>query len=403
MSAVAERNHSLDALRASALLAGVVLHAALAYLPGGAPAWAVVDRNTHVGFAIFVLVVHSFRLEVFFLLAGFFGRLLYLRRGGPAFWQNRLKRILLPFVLGWMLVFPLLAFCWIWASMQAARAAIGPALATGYGHALRELTRFVIGEKGAAFPLTHLWFLYYLLLVYAVFLGARWLLARQDGIRERWCRVADAVGRWVFGSAWGLPLAAGATGLVLLTMREWGVDTPDKTFLPHVPALLLYSLVFALGWQLHRQTELLESLCRRWHWHTGAAGAATLLALVVSGGIRANPSPVLWPLFQFAYALMMWSCIFASVGLFLRWRQTESALWRYLADSSYWVYVIHLPIVVALQVALSRTDWSAGLKFVTVTAVATLVALATYHLLVRSTPVGVLLNGRRVPLRLAWR
>lgn len=405
VQAAPARNHALDALRASALLLGVALHAALAYLPGGAPAWAVVDSSTHPGFTVFVLVVHSFRLPVFFMLAGFFGRLLYLRRGGAAFWHNRLTRILVPFVLGWLLVFPLLAFGWVWAAMKAAPAAIGPALAIGYGNALQRLAQLLTGAEGEAFPLTHLWFLYYLLLVYAAFLGARWLVARHAGLRTRWVRVADALGRLVFGSAWGLPVAAGVTGLVLLKMREWGVDTPDKAFQPHGPALLLYVFVFALGWQLHRQAELLERLRRRWGLHVGCALVAMLITLVVGSGIapNANPSPALWPAFQFAYALMMWSWVLASLGLFLRWRQTESALWRYLADSSYWIYVVHLPIVVALQVALSRLELAAGLKFAIVLAIATLVSLGTYHLLVRSTPVGVLLNGRRVPFGLRLR
>jgi glucans biosynthesis protein C len=83
------RYHSLDALRASALLLGVLPHAALAYMPGDGIGWAVQDRNTNVLFGIFVLVVHSFRLEVFFLLAGFFGRLVYGRLGGAGFVRNR--------------------------------------------------------------------------------------------------------------------------------------------------------------------------------------------------------------------------------------------------------------------------------------------------------------------------
>ena len=36
---------------------------------------------------------------------------------------------------------------------------------------------------------------------------------------------------------------------------------------------------------------------------------------------------------------------------------------RYIADSSYWIYVIHLPIIILLQAWLSRHDWPALVKF----------------------------------------
>src|SRR5512135_1326317 len=110
------RFHSLDALRAVALLLGIVLHAALAYLPGQGIGWAIQDRSTHLVFSVSIIIVHSFRLGVFFLLAGFFAHLLYERRGFWGFVRNRVVRVLIPFIVGWFLVFPGLAFAWVWGS-----------------------------------------------------------------------------------------------------------------------------------------------------------------------------------------------------------------------------------------------------------------------------------------------
>lgn len=401
MNSAAERYHSLDALRASALLLGVLLHAALAYVPGPDFGWAVRDASTNIGFGIFVLVVHSFRLEVFFLLAGFFARLMYLRLDAGAFARNRLRRILVPFVLGWLLVFPLLAFGWIWAQMGTEPAAIVPALQTGYAQTLRNLGQlFGPSDVDSGFSLTHLWFLYYLLLVYAVFLTVRGVLARFD-VAANWLRGrADAAVRMLFGRVWGLPLLAVATGFVLCGMQRWGVDTPDKTFRLHGAALALYGGVFALGWLLHRQTELLMSVRRHWRAYLMIAIVAVLPVLALVGQESPTAAPALRVGYQFAYALLMWAGILACLAVFLRFRERESALWRYLADSSYWVYIVHLPLVVALQVALSRVSLGAGAKFGLAVLGATTISLVTYHLLVRSTPVGLLLNGRRVPFSL---
>jgi glucans biosynthesis protein C len=393
------RYHSLDALRASALLLGVLLHAALAYLPGDGIGWAVQDRNTNVLFGIFVLVVHSFRLEVFFLLAGFFGRLVHARLGEAGFVRNRLQRILAPFAAGWLLVYPLLAFSWIWGSMQGDPAGIRSALAAGYGYAAQQLGGLVGAGTGTpGFPLSHLWFLYYLLLVYALFLAARWLIGWTTSRSAGWPARADAAIRFLFGRLWGLPALAGVTWPILLGMPRWEVETPDKTFVPQLAPLALYVLVFGLGWLLHRQTELLGPIRRRWGAYLCIAAAVTLPVLLLAARQWRAPHPALRAGYLLLYASMMWAWILASLGVFLRFRSSESRLWRYLADSSYWVYIVHLPVVTALQVALSRTALPCGPKFIAVAAIATGVALGSYHLLVRPTVVGQLLNGRRHPI-----
>ncbi|MGZ5874913.1 MAG: acyltransferase family protein [Bradyrhizobium sp.] len=95
------------------------------------------------------------------------------------------------------------------------------------------------------------------------------------------------------------------------------------------------------------------------------------------------------------YALAIWTTTFAVIGLALRFMSGYSATRRYLADSSYWLYLIHLPIVMALQVAVSPLDWPWPLKFATILLVALAVMLASYQFLVRYSVIGAVLNGRR--------
>ena len=393
-----ERNHALDALRASALLLGVLFHAALAYLPGPGFGWAVQDRSTHPLFGALVLIVHSFRLGVFFLLAGYFGHLMHRRLGSGGFVRNRLARILAPFAAGWLLVYPLLAFAWIWGAMQGTPELAPKAMALGYATAFKQLAGLAgIGGWQAGFPLSQLWFLYYLLLVYGLVLGARSLALRTGLGGDRGTARADALTRLLLGGPWGRLGLATATAVLLAGMAHGGIDTPDKTFVPHVPALLLYGFVFALGWLLFRQTELLEGFRRRWGESLWLALLASVPVLVLSGYQERGPHSAGRLVYQFAYAFMMWSWILACLGFFLRFCTRASAAWRYLADSSYWVYIIHLPVVVTLQVALSRSSLPVGAKFAITVAGATFVSLGSYHLLVRSTPIGLLLNGRRHP------
>jgi hypothetical protein len=52
--------------------------------------------------------------------------------------------------------------------------------------------------------------------------------------------------------------------------------------------------------------------------------------------------------------------------------------------------------VVALQVAVSHLNWPWPIKFATILVVALPVMLASYHLLVRYTYIGIVLNGPRL-------
>src|SRR5262249_39984667 len=91
--APAERFYSLDALRAFALLLGVFFHSLMAYvLPPGI--WAVGTTAPSTPWLWFVYYSHCFRMEAFFLLAGFFARLVIEKRGVLSFLRDRATRIL---------------------------------------------------------------------------------------------------------------------------------------------------------------------------------------------------------------------------------------------------------------------------------------------------------------------
>ena len=88
----AERFHALDAVRGGVLMLGVLFHATLSFLPGP-QIWLVMDASRSTELSVLFFVLHIFRMTVFFVLAGFFARLLLERRGVGGFIANRAKRI----------------------------------------------------------------------------------------------------------------------------------------------------------------------------------------------------------------------------------------------------------------------------------------------------------------------
>jgi hypothetical protein len=59
------------------------------------------------------------------------------------------------------------------------------------------------------------------------------------------------------------------------------------------------------------------------------------------------------------------------------------------------MYLAHLPLVLAIQIAVVGLPWPPSLKFVLVMVTSTLLLLTSYRWLVRYTWIGTLLNGPR--------
>ena len=98
--APAERLHGLDALRAGALLLGVVLHASLSFFPQ--QIWIVADDSRSIGAAWLFFAIHLFRMTAFFLIAGLFAHRMLARRGWIAFAKDRVVRIAGPLAVFWL-------------------------------------------------------------------------------------------------------------------------------------------------------------------------------------------------------------------------------------------------------------------------------------------------------------
>ncbi len=97
------RRHDLDALRAIAMLLGIVLHAALSFSP---IPWTVKDAQQSESYYVLFAAIHGFRMPLFFMLSGFFTAMLWRKHGLGGLIKHRLKRIALPLFLGCLTIVP---------------------------------------------------------------------------------------------------------------------------------------------------------------------------------------------------------------------------------------------------------------------------------------------------------
>ena len=101
------RYHDLDFVRAVAMLLGLLLHVCIFFMPPHKYFWGAGDYHGDVLNLQFLSFIHLFRMQLFFLLAGFFAELVIDRKGLSHFMGDRSKRIFLPFAVGIVLMIPL--------------------------------------------------------------------------------------------------------------------------------------------------------------------------------------------------------------------------------------------------------------------------------------------------------
>jgi peptidoglycan/LPS O-acetylase OafA/YrhL len=85
----------------------------------------------------------------------------------------------------------------------------------------------------------------------------------------------------------------------------------------------------------------------------------------------------------------------ALIGLFSRLFPHPRPAVAWLADASYWMYLVHVPLVMAAQLLIRQWPLPAGVKFLLILGLVTPLLLASYRWIVRFTVIGSLLNGPR--------
>jgi peptidoglycan/LPS O-acetylase OafA/YrhL len=181
-------------------------------------------------------------------------------------------------------------------------------------------------------------------------------------------------------------------------MRGGFLEDPPG-FVPVPRIVLAYLVPFTFGWLLYLNRDLLPVIERRAWLHVSLAGvlfAAWMLG--AESPVRGWGAAGLYARAA-AGALALWLITFGLTGLFLRYAASERSLWRYLSDGSYWMYVVHMPVVMAFQIALASVAIPTEAKVLVVVVASFVTLVASYDLVARPSWIGVLLNGRRYPRR----
>lgn len=88
-----QREYFLDSIRAWLMLLGIPFHISLIY---SSHSWHVNSAEPSWWLTLFNDFIHSFRMQVFFVISGYFSYMLYLRYPMKKWWQIRVERVGIP-------------------------------------------------------------------------------------------------------------------------------------------------------------------------------------------------------------------------------------------------------------------------------------------------------------------
>jgi peptidoglycan/LPS O-acetylase OafA/YrhL len=366
----ASRYVYLDALRALAVVLLVFFHAT-GYL-------ILRDETSDVGTG-FRWFVHVFHMPLFFVLSGFVLGLAARRTGLRPQLSARVKRLGIPFLLGMVTVIPAIRLVGIWfSSMGSGRTKPGEELT--WGHVFSTAPQ-------------HLWFLEYLLLISAAVLLV-WALWRGSGPTDSGEAVSHP--RWLAAAIVAFMLTP---VIPVLLDGRWEATYQPGSMVPNLSLLAYYSSFLIVGWLLsieprHRVRMEASPLAR---FAAGLALAAGAYAIFLQHDEVSEHG--LWPRagVVIASTAAAWLLISGLWGLAAR--LVHDRPWvRWASDSSYWLYIVHLPILVLIESALARTSLPVLLRWLVAIVATVSICSLSYALFVRGRLLGRLL-GERPPRR----
>lgn len=370
----------LDNLRIALTVLVVVHHAAQPY--GPADWWYVEGQPRNQALATLSAVDGTFFMSLFFFVSAVFVPGSYGRRGGWSFMKGRLLRLGVPVLVGALTIVPGLMYAYYVHYRAYPPIPFGRYFTDVY-LGLGDRPSDWTGPSWPDLQFGHLWFIQNLLaysLLYVMCRRTAQLLRRRDGNRVHAHAHAD-------GSAPGhralLLLTAGIAVATFLVRLRYPLDTwiPVLDFLQVEPARLpQYAVFFTLGILAHRHDWLRRFNARTgWLWLSGGLAGVGLLSLVgadaswFGAGGPDGPS-ALWATYESAL------CVALCVGLLTLFREVVTGsgqLSKELTACAYAVYIIHLPLVVALQHYLTGR----GLSAATAWAVVSVIGVSTAFLL----------------------
>ncbi|MBL41088.1 MAG: hypothetical protein CMM49_00340 [Rhodospirillaceae bacterium] len=344
-----ERLHSLDFLRAFAMLLGLVIHAPLIfYDPTVLLTFEIYDKpKQELWIWIILVFITNWRMPLFFFLSGFFSIMIIHKRGISKFLLDRIVRVGLTCLL----------FCLI----------------------------FDLFDGKIDFTLDHLWFLYYLF-IFAFIYSFLYQIKFIRNILTNSISIIKII-ILLFCLIMFFPLAiifnsGSITGGIEVAFLE-----PPKTYIDLKIGNLIYYFSFFLAGTFFYFNQKWFNIFAR----TKILILLSILSIVIFLlQLGANDFPIVFIILK-SINTLLWCLLF--LGLATRFIFSSSGLLTWLIELSYPIYLLHLMPIIFISVAFYKTGFSQINIFLFSITFGFLSSIILYYLLIKFTPLNWIVNG----------
>ena len=330
------------------MLLVVALHAAVPYLAAPVPrlVWAVRDGAWGRVLDGVFWACRGVAVPAFLVMAGMVAAGAIARRGPGSFAWSRLRRVGGALAAGLVTVLPVVYLVWLWGLTRTGRARPR--------HVLHG--RFERGIEPELYGFAHLWYLEYLLLFAMAFAGVAWVARRM-----RLERGVGGIARWTVGAPWGAALLVPITAWTLWRWPE-AFFAFRNTAIPQAGMAAYHAAFFAAGAAMWAARGRIGVPTRGWSaWLLAAAVAFGGMFWLMDG--RAETGPAWGPRWvAWCAAAYTWCSVMGWLGACGRLRSVPRGV-GWLARASYLMYVVHLPFVTVVQVAMHGSGVHPGVKW----------------------------------------
>ncbi|MDI9337311.1 MAG: acyltransferase family protein [Alphaproteobacteria bacterium] len=371
-----QRNYALDYVRATMMIVIVILHATINYIKTK-HAWEIESKEQNIVFDfILFYFIYPYVLPIFFIISGYLSAL-HIQKYG---WKNslfeRIKRILVPFIV----------FVFICNAITNLGFNLSNSLISNYSNPLNLFWQyFKSGQFLFPIKLYHLWFLYYLFILNLIFIGLHLIITSFvpkiyiDNLKQKFKF------KFVFQM---LILFVLLFICYYFIAHKVFIESPSHWIIDFT-SIFTFSIFFGFGW-IVAQTDSLENIIYKKPFLLLSFALILFLCFFIFRlKIKANFE--LMCILTAIYSILL---IFGIISIFFKYFNQFSPKLNLLSKSSYWIYLIHFPIVVFLFGFVSFIPKLIFIKFLVVSSVTLFIGLLSYRYLVKDTWINKFLSGK---------
>ncbi len=349
------RIYFLDNLKILLAVLVVLNHAAQPYGPGGG--WVIPSDPSSAFDALvmtmFLILISSFFMGLFFMISAYFVPSSLERKGAVQFMKDRLVKLGVPILIFMFGVYPMMGY-----------------VLNHYGLYNGVQPLIVLG---------HLWFLAMLLIFSAIYVVYRMFKKPYSKVKKAFPGNAA-----ILAFIMVLALFSFIIG-ILWPINSWVLFGLFEPF--HITQ---YAMLFAAGIIAYREgwiDAIPKATAKLWSMVAILMVIFLLVVSIVNSDILALGGLSLWSILGSIWgAFFCVSICIALLALFKNRFNSQGPIAKALANNSFTVYLIHIPIIIFLQYLLIGVGIDPIIKFAIVGAIGIPLSFAISHYVIRRLP-----------------